>query len=118
MGNTSGKLTLKTFVVSNASAKSELEEILNQLDGDYDDFSEEIVDDIIERFSDKGLKKMIEALLDGDFKTLMSIDPSDNKMYEADLDNFFLINNSYCERYEFILTEIPSGILVSLAYVS
>ena len=103
MSNHSSELSLSVFVIDRNEPKEVLVEIVN-LDSDYQEVSEKIVDAILKRT--KSLEKRIEKVL--------------NIMSYRGVESTFLLNNdTYCGGYQHEITDIGNNkVVLSLAYTS
>jgi len=112
MGNYTGEINLLTKKVSKKNPKKALVEIIDELDSDYEDFSEEIVEAIINKR--KNVKQMIEDVIKGNFKDLTV--EEDGEIYDADISTFILKNCTYCSGYEYEIEEEKNHFHLSLSY--
>jgi len=103
MSNHSNNLSLSVFVIDRNNPKEGLMDIVN-LDSDYQEVSEKIVDGILKRV--KTLEKRIEKVL-----TLTS--------YKGLESTFLLNNDTYCSDFIYKITNISEDkVVLSLSYTS
>jgi len=100
MGNYSGKTNLLKVKVQTNNPKEGLVEIIQSLDSDYEEYAEQIVDNIINDPKNDDVIEMIDAVICGRFGEVMVEEDGEEYNVLDDLSNWFLDNCTYCSGFE------------------
>lgn len=117
MGNFSGKINLLKVKVDIKNPKEGLVEIITSLDSDYEDYAEQIADNIINDPDNDDVVEMIDAVLGGRFGEVM-IDNLDGEEIDIleELSTWILNNSCYCSGYESEIVHCGDHELVIVSY--
>lgn len=114
MGNYVGKLHLLKVYVDYDNPKEGLVEIITSLDSDYEEFAEQIADNIINNPKNDDVVEMIDSLLSGDFGEIIE----DGINILDEISTFILQNDTYCQSYEYDIQHIKNGEQLTLTYLT
>jgi ABC-type cobalamin/Fe3+-siderophores transport system ATPase subunit len=117
MGNYSGKTNLLKVKVNTKNPKKGLVKIIESLDSDYEEYADQIVDNIMAENDD--VIEMVDAVIGGRFGEVME-KGDDGEEYNVldDMSTFFLQNDSYCSGFESEIVHCGDHELVIISYGS
>jgi hypothetical protein len=120
MGNYVGKLNTLKIYVAYDNPKEGLVEIINSLDSDYEDYAEQIADNIInDPHNDGDVVSMIDALLLGSFGEVIGDYEELEGVNILDYISTFLLQNcTYCQSYTSDIQHIKKGEQLILSYIT